>query len=250
MMLEAIIIDDEEGARFLLRDLLENNFTDQLAIKGEADGVETGIAAIQKLKPNLVFLDIKMQDGTGFDLLDRIENLSFEVIFVTAYDEFAIKAFEFSAFGYILKPIKKANLISTIENLRKRQDQNITEKDQQLKVLVENYANNDKVKKLVVTKVKGFEVVDIDTIIRLEGDGNYTNIVTTEKAKITSSKNLKQFEDLLLEMGFFRIHLSTIVNLRYVKGYSNKKGGQVQLIDGSTAKLSRYRKEAFLSRFY
>lgn len=249
-MIEAVIIDDESGARFMLRELLEKNFSDRITVKGEANGMKTGVELIRKHQPKLVFLDIKMPDGTGFELLEELEDTSFEVVFVTAYSNFAVKAFQFSAFGYLLKPIKRNDFVKTIEKLIARLTHLTDTKNQRLKVLIENYSEDKKVNKLVVRKTMGFDVVEIDKIIHLEGDGNYTHIVSSVGDKITSSKNLGKFEELLADMGFFRIHISTIINLRFVKAYSSENGGQVEMSDGSVFKLSRYRKEAFLSRFY
>lgn len=249
-MIKAVIIDDESGARFMLSELIAKKFANRIKIVGEADGIAEGEQTVRNHQPDLVFLDIKMQDGTGFELLERFEELTFEVIFVTAYNNFAIKAFEFSAFGYLLKPIKSSDFIKTVEKLEKRFSQLKASKKERFKVLIDNYANNEKVKKLVITKAKGFEVVHIDKIICLEGDGNYTHIQLLDGKKITSSKNLKQFESLLLDLGFFRIHISTLINLSFVKGYSSKNGGEVEMCDGSLLKISRYRKAEFLNRFY
>lgn len=247
-MINSLIIDDEKGARFVIRDLVAKHFKG-IEIVGEADGVESGIEAIYKHKPDFIFLDIQMRTGTGFDLLEKIKEINFEVIFVTAYNEYALDAFKFSAFGYLLKPIKtqdfcdvvgklEANLLSSKKDLNKR-----------LKVLVENYGDGGKVQKLVIPNIEGFQIVKIATIIRLEGDGNYTHFVTTENKKITATKNIGEYEKLLNNYGFFRIHQSTIINLSYVEKYLKEDGGKVEMIDGVSLKISRYRKSAFLNRF-
>jgi two-component system, LytTR family, response regulator len=247
-MIKALIIDDEKDARFLLRNMLENNFLEQIEILGEADDVETGIEAIKRYNPDLVFLDIKMPQGTGFNLLSQFKEINFEVIFVTAYDKFAIKAFKFSAFGYLMKPIKKDELGIVVQKLTDRIETKKGTTDKRLKILVENFDDN-KIKKLVIGNVSGFKVIELERLIRLEGDGNYTNFILEKDKKLTSTKNLGEYQDLLHDHGFFRIHQSTIVNLKHVVGFNREEGGTVEMTDNQKLKLSRHRKESFMQRF-
>lgn len=247
-MINALIIDDEKDARFMLRTQLAKHFTGSVTIVGEADDVQTGLQAITSLKPDVVFLDIKMPSGTGFDLLQKLNQIDFEVVFITAHDDYAIRAFQFSAFGYLLKPIKTAELKTIIERLTSHIELLKKGADNRLKILVENYGDDRKIKKLVVTSVEGFQVLDIEEIIRLEGDRNYTNFILSHGKKITTSKTMGDYEELLNDFGFFRIHQSTIINLRHVKGY--KKGDEeVEMLDGKFVKLSRHRKADFLKFF-
>lgn len=247
-MINALIIDDEKDARFLLKAQLSKHFAANVKILGEADDVQTGVQAIQLLKPDVVFLDIKMPSGTGFDLLQKIDTINFEVVFITAHDDYAIRAFQFSAFGYLLKPIKTAELKTIIERLASHIELLKKGADNRLKILVENYGDDRKIKKLVVTGVEGFQVLNIEDIIRLEGDRNYTRFVLDNGKKVTTSKTMGDYEELLNDFGFFRIHQSTIVNLRHVKGY--KKGDEeVEMLDGKFVKLSRHRKADFLKFF-
>lgn len=247
-MIRAIIIDDEKGARFLLRSLIEKHIK-SVQIIGEADGVESGIEVINKYQPDLVFLDIQMRTGTGFDLLKKIDKINFEVIFITAFNRYAIEAFKFSAFGYLLKPIKTSELKEVIVKLEGRLVGLQKGVNERLKVLVENYGNDGEIHKLIITHVEGFQVVKVKNIIRLEGDGNYTHFILDNKKKITTTKNLGEYEKLLNEYGFFRIHQSTIISLRHVIGYQKGDGGLVEMTDGASLKVSRDRKKNFLERF-
>ncbi len=247
-MINALIIDDEKDARFLLAIQLTKHFSDIIKIVGEAEGIESGVKTIKELKPDVVFLDIKMHSGTGFDLLQEFKNPDFEVVFVTAYDNYALKAFQFSAFGYLLKPIKTSELKLIVERLQGHLQLLRSATESRMKVLLENYGDDKKIKKLVVTDAEGFQVLNIEEILRLEGDRNYTRFILLNDKKITTSKTMGEYEDLLNDFGFFRIHQSTIVNLRYVKGY-NKADEEVEMTDGKFLKLSRYRKTDFFDRF-
>lgn len=247
-MIKALIIDDEKDARYVLHTLIEQCF-DKVKVIAEADGIETGVDAIKKYQPDVVFLDIQMRTGTGFDLLQQLEDINFEVIFVTAYNQYAVDAFKFSAFGYLLKPIRSKELRSVIDKLDKYISERKKDASKRLKILIENYGNKGEVQKLIIANVEGFQVVEIKDIIRLEGDSNYTHFVIKGGQKITSSKNIGAYEELLSEHGFFRVHQSTIINLRHVTGYIKGDGGEVTMIDSSRVRVSRHRKEDFLKRF-
>ena len=248
-MIRALIIDDEKDARFLLRNLLRLNYSNLITVIDEADDVDTGIKSIKKNKPDLVFLDIKMPQGTGFDLLQKLDTVDFEVIFITAYDNFAVKAFQFSAFGYLLKPIKTSELDSTITRLKDHLELLKEGTDKRLKVLIENYGDDKKIRKIVISNMEGFKVIEVDDVLRLEGDRNYTHFIITGNKRITTSKTLSDYEELLNDHGFFRIHQSTIINLRHVKGYIKGDGGAVEMTDGKNFQVSRNRKQDFLKRF-
>ena len=248
-MMKCVIIDDEADARFLLSNIIHKNFKDQVEIVAEADNIADGINVIKKHQPEVVFLDIRMREGTGFDLLEKIEDKNFEVVFVTAFDHYAIKAIQFSAFGYLMKPIKIKELKHVVETLNVHFASQKESVSKRLKVLIENYGDDRKIKKLVIPNMEGFKVVAIEDIIRLEGDRNYTNFVVSENKKITSTKTLGEYETLLVDFGFFRIHQSTIVNLRHVKGYVKGDGGSVEMTDGKQLQVSRHRKANFVKRF-
>jgi len=248
-MIKAILIDDEEDARFMLRNKLESIYRDKIQILAEADGVKTGMEAIDRHKPDLVFLDIQMADGSGFDLLNRLPEKDFETVFVTAYNQYAIKAFSFSALGYLMKPIKTDDFTQTIDVILQHFDKYRSNAEKRMKVLIENYGDDHVIKKLVIPSSKGFDVVNVEDIVKLEGDRNYTNFVTKDQIRISSSKTMGEYETLLNEYGFFRIHQSTIVNLRYVKGYVKGDGGLVEMANGEQLQLSRNRKNEFMKRF-
>jgi len=242
-----ILIDDESDARFLLRNTIETHFAERLEIIAEADGVESGLKCINENEVDLVFLDVQMRDGNGFDLLQKLEHISFEIIFVTAYDKFAVKAFQFSAFGYLMKPIRTSELQKLVDTFLKKQ-QSVDANDKRIKVLIENYGDERKIMKLVISNMEGFKVMEIEDIIRLEGDGNYTRFILTGNKKETASKNLGVYEDLLNDYGFFRSHQSTLINLRHVTGFL-KNNDMIEMSDHEKVKLSRYRKAEFVKRF-
>ncbi len=247
-MIQTLIIDDEEDARFMLRSLIERHFSDKVEVAGEADSVSDGIELITRLKPELVFLDIRMNRETGFDLLQAIENKDFEVVFVTAYDQYAVNAFRFSAMGYLMKPIKISALREVIEAVVKKSAEDRIDARKRLKVLIENYGDDRKISKLVISNMEGFRVLDIEEIIRLEGDRNYTHFILRDGKRILATKTLGDYERLLNEFGFFRIHQSTVVNLRHVTAF-HRADNTVEMIDGTQSSVSRQRKAAFLERF-
>lgn len=247
-MIKAVIIDDEKDARFILRNQLENHFGERVSILGEADDVQSGYDLIEQLRPELVFLDVQMRTGTGFDLLKKFEPFEFEVIFITAYNEFAVQAFKVNAFDYLLKPIKRSELEKSIEKYEQRVAAQKADQDKRIKMQIANYGKGD-IQKLIVNNMEGFRIIDINDILRLEGDRNYTHIILLNKTKVTSSRSLGEYEQMLSEYGFFRIHQSTIVSLRYVTGFRKAHDGYVEMIDGSELKVSRSRKQEFIARF-
>jgi len=249
-MIKAIIVEDESRARQLLRAMVDQHLSGRVTVVGEADDVTSGLAAIKKHKPDLVFLDIRMPGGTGFDLLEQVGQTDFEIIFVTAYDEYAIKAFQLSAFGYLLKPITPSDLQEVISRLENQLQLLKGASSKRVKVLIENYGDDRKIKKLIINHMNGFDVSLVEDIIRLEGDGNYTNFIITEGRKVITSRTLGEYEELLFDLGFYRIHQSTIVNLRHVTRYLKGAGGNVIMSDGQSFKVSRYRKAGFLKYFW
>lgn len=249
MKIKAVIIDDESDARYLLRRLLEKHCSEQVEILGEADDVAPGVSLIQEVKPDLVFLDIKMKKGTGFDLLAKIGKPDFDVIFVTAYDQYAIRAFQFSAFGYLLKPLKSRDLKELVTRYAQKQKPAPKEVENRIKVLVSQYQGESEIRRIVISHMQGFEVVDIDQIVRLESDNNISHFHLTDKKRITSGKTLKEYEELLEDFGFYRVHQSHIINLNFVKGYRKTDGGYINMLDGTTVPVSRARRAGFMRRF-
>lgn len=246
---KTVIIDDEESARGTLKTILSRYFK-EIEVVGEGSNVASGFETINSVKPELVFLDIKMPDGTGFDLLNKIDNIDFEVVFTTAYDNYAIKAFQASAMGYLLKPIDIDELGTVLEKIKKVLSGPTKGKSRRLQVLMENYGGREgQIKKLVIPNIDGYEVVEIHDLVRCEGERNYTKFILDNGKKILASKTLKEYEELLVEHGFFRIHKSHLVNLHHVKRYLKTDGGTVEMTDGSSLQLSREKKEAFARKF-
>ncbi|HYG52198.1 MAG TPA: LytTR family DNA-binding domain-containing protein [Flavobacteriales bacterium] len=247
--IRTVIIDDEQTARFVLRNKLEEYFSDTVHIAGEADDIASGLALIHETNPQLLFLDIRLRNGTGFELLNQLENINFEVVFVTAYDNFAIQAFEFSATGYLLKPVKIDDLRKTIGRVGvhiQKQDNH----DTRIRVLIDNYNSaQGQIKRMVISSMAGFEVVNMDEIIRLEAERNYTHFILTDGRKMTVSKTIGNYEPLLAEHGFYRVHQSHIINLRHVRSYLKAEGGKVKMSDGEIIYISRQRKNGFTELF-
>lgn len=219
-MIKAIIIDDEEAAVRVLTHLIKDYIPD-LEIIATARNVPDGVLAINRNKPDVVFLDIEMPDYSGFELLEFFNEVKFEIIFTTAYSQYAVQAFEVSAVDYVLKPIQIAKLEEAIVKLRNRLES--SGMNERLLVLKENLREN-RVKKIALPVSDGLLFVNIDEIIHLDADGAYTNVWIKGHPTIMVSKNLKYFEDLLVkEPGFFRPHRSHIINLNYLKKYSRTK---------------------------
>lgn len=240
-MKKAIIIDDENRTRDLIAKMINSFGLDIEAIPA-GENVQSGIKAIQEHQPDIVFLDIQMPDGTGFDLLKAIPNKNFEVIFITAHEEFAIKAIKFSALDYILKPVDPEELRNAVE--RALRTMNEKRDETQFDALHHNISPQQK-RRLVLKTQESVHVVDLDQIIRCESDRNYTSFYLTENRKILVSKTLKEFETLLIGYNFIRVQQSHLINLDYVDRYNKGNGGSVVMRDGSEVPLSPAKREIF-----
>lgn len=244
-MLTAIIVDDEKNGRALLALLLNENCPN-VTVLDSADSADKALELINKLNPDLVFLDIEMPGGSGFDLLNKIERPDFSVIFVTAYDKYAVKAFKFSAIDYLLKPVDEEELIRAVAEAVKHKKENLFPSIDALK---KNYNTlRSESGKLGLTTQTGLVFIEIKDLIRCEADGKYTNCFLTDHNKIMVSRNLKEFEDFLSEHNFIRIHHSHLVNMEYIKQYQSGRGGYVIMSDGSTVDVSQRKKDEFLKR--
>ncbi|MBN2682773.1 MAG: response regulator transcription factor [Bacteroidales bacterium] len=239
-MIRTIIIDDEMQGRKTLRNFI-NKYCSNVEIVGEAESVKEGLEAIILNSPDLILLDINLPDGTGFDLLEKLPKMDFKVIFVTAYNQHAIKAFKYSAIDYILKPIDPDLLVEAISKVKK--DDRLSEIEKKLEALL---SNRKSVEKLALPSSNGILLVKIDDIIRCESDSNYTNIFLQNKQKILVTKTLKDYDDILSDVGFFRVHKSHLINLRFVKQYIKGEGGYVIMEDNSQVEVSRRRKDEFI----
>lgn len=236
---KVVIVDDERGGRTTLRNQLNSLFGDKLRIE-EVNSVASGIKKIEEVEPDIVLLDVMMGDGSGFDLLERCNYKGFSLIFVTAHEKYAIKAFKFSAIDYLLKPVENDALkVAMTKSMEESQDNSLSAK---LDVL---FSNKKELSKLVIPTQKGIEIVLVKDIIRLEADGNYSKIIM-EDGLIMSSKTLKEFDKILSNSGFFRVHKSYLINMDKVKRFLNEDGGMVVTIDGAKVEIARRRKEMFL----
>jgi two-component system, LytTR family, response regulator len=258
-MVRAIIIDDEAKSRKLLRNLL-NEYCEEIEIIDLADSVESGVKSILKNKPDLVFLDIEMPDGTGFDLLERIGQLQPEVIFTTAYDQYAIKAIHLSVLDYLLKPINLVDLKGAVAKVNSKLTQQAESHsvNKSLQVLLENSKAMTNDKKIGLSTQNGINFVYIKDIIMCKAEGNYSIIYLAGKQRQEMvSRTLKEFEDMLTEFNFFRVHRTYLINLGHIKEYSRTNqssdydgdGGSVIMNNNTHVPVSRDRRKHLLERF-
>jgi two-component system LytT family response regulator len=238
-MYKAVIIEDEHRLREALSILLEMVADDQVQVVGYAEHADDAVKLINRLKPDLVFLDIMLKDGTGFDVLQRIDYRGFHLIFTTAYEEHAIRAFKYSAIDYLLKPIDQEELKLSIDRIKDIQQKMVGE--QQVQELHENLQKAPE--RLVLPTLEAMHVVKVDEIVRCETSGSYTTFLLADGRKIIVSKPLKNYEDILLPPLFFRVHQSHLINVHYIQSYS--KEGLIQMKDKATIPISRAKKEAF-----
>jgi len=241
--LRALIVDDERNARFTLREMLQR-FCPTVNVLAEADGVATALDLAREIDFDVVFLDIQMMDGSGFDFLKQLDEVNFEVIFTTAFDQFAIKAIKYSALDYLLKPLDTEELIAAVDKVQLRTDEN--ESTKKLDVLLDNFSEEDK-QKLVLSTSEGMHIVQIKNIMRCEADDYYTRFFLVDGRMIMVSKTLKDSEELLAGQAFVRSHKSHLVNMEYVKKYVKSDGGYLELRDGTRIPVSRRKKELILS---
>lgn len=243
-MIRSIIIDDEQHCIDRVKHLMARH--PNLALIGEYTGAASGIKGLKTLKPDVVFLDVQIKAHTGFDVLRALESHPFEVVFITAFDAYAVQAFKFSAVDYLLKPIDAEDFNLAIEKVAER----LATKDFSQKVshLLANTVQPDRLKKISVPTFEGFEFLEVADIVRCQADINYTTIFTRNGQKLLVSKTLKSFEELLVDCNFFRVHNSHLINLEYIKKYTKGKGGYVTLKDNSVIEVSMRRKEGFLAR--
>jgi len=243
-MKKIVIIDDENRTRELIARMIDS-FGFDVVTYPEGENVQSGIEAIEMHQPDIVFLDIQMPDGTGFDVIRSIENKSFEVIFITAHEEFAIKAIKFSALDYLLKPIDTTELKAALEKALDAIDDK--KESSQFDALQKNIQPSEK-RRLVLKTQESVHVVELDQIIRCEADRNYTSFFLKDSKKILVSKTLKEYETLLSGHNFLRVQQSHLVNIDYVDRYDKKNGGAVVMKDGSEVPLSPAKRDLFFKR--
>lgn len=243
--LRAILIDDEISGLSALYEKLQRHCP-EVEVLRQCDAAENGITAIETLRPDLVFLDVEMPVMNGFVLLQNLEYKNFELIFVTAYDQYAIKAIRYSALDYLLKPVEVDELKAAVEKALEKK--HVTEAgNPSLNLLLENLMlEKKKFKRIAIPSRDGLQFVKIEDIIYLEASVNYTLIYLTGGVKLTASRNLKEFEELLPSDIFVRIHHSYIINLGCVEKYIRGEGGQVKLSNNVILDVAKRKKQEFL----
>ena len=243
-MIRTLIVDDEANNRRNLRELLENHFPN-MEVVGDADGVVTGLEAIIKNCPELVLLDIRLKDGDAFDLLNELGQITFKIIFITAYEEYALKAIKFSALDYLLKPVRLEDLR---EAIAKAESQILKELNLQLAELSNNLKPSQS-KRIVLRTADKLHFIPVTEIMRCEADRNYTTFFLAEGRKIVVSGTMREYEDILSEQGFYRLHKSHIVNLSFIQSYEKADGGTVILTDGTHVPVAMRKKNQLIELF-
>ncbi len=241
--MKAVIIEDEKQAIMALQQEIKSNCPD-VKICGNASTVKDGINLINETQPEIVFLDIQLKDGTGFDLLEKLGNNNFKVIFTTAYSKYAIQAIRISALDYLLKPIDSSQLIRAIE---KAKNIDLNKMQLQINGLIQNRNINPLRKKIALQTSKGVFMYEFNSIIRIQSEGNYSGIYLNSGKKEIVAKTLKEFEELLQDFGFIRIHHSHLINLHHLESYISKDGGYVVLNDKTSLPVSKRKKSDLLS---
>lgn len=237
-MIRAIIIDDEERSVTSLKNLL-NISSMEVEVVGVAYNVEQGFDLIQRTAFEVLFLDIEMPDGTGFDLLDKVERVNFDVCFITAFNQYAIKAFRYAALDYLMKPIDFEELESALGRVRQY---NVSAGNDRVNLLLENHKAESRFKKLAIATTAGVFYFDVEDIVRCEADGSYTKLFANGSKSVMASKSIKEYEGLLPNY-FCRVHKSHLVNFNYIKQFMSGESPQLILKDESIVAVSRRRKQ-------
>ncbi|HXB06945.1 MAG TPA: LytTR family DNA-binding domain-containing protein [Puia sp.] len=245
-MIRTILVDDEIDSIRVLQKLL-GAFCPQVSVVGTAGGVESALDLIRETKPDLVFLDIEMAQGNAFDLLNQLMPLEFQVIFVTAFDNYAIRAFKYSAVDYLLKPVDIDDLRDAVARVREKPETN--DLVQQMKILLENVGTLQiSQQKMAIPTITGLIFIPVQDIVRFEAKGNYTTIFLSNGGTVLATRTIKDYEDVLPEAIFCRIHSSHIINLSRIEKYQKGRGGSVIMDDGSTIEVAVRRREEFLRK--
>jgi two-component system LytT family response regulator len=245
-MVRTVIIDDENHVRETIGRLLAMHCP-QVKVVGAADGVESGLKIIRNLHPHLVLLDIRMDDGTGFDLLHKFETIDFKVIFITAYEKYAVQAFKFAAIDFLLKPVNPEELAEAVKRAEFLVQEHL---QSQLQTLEENLKTDIRQKKKVVLKtLENIYLVDLQNITHFESDGCYTYVHTTTGDRILISKTLREFDDMLIDSGFYRVHKSYLINLSQINRFEKHEGGYIILNNDCKIPVASRKREELLDLF-
>jgi len=243
-VLKIILIDDEAPVRANMKALLAK-YVPESEIIGEADGVQAGLALLEKEEPDILFLDVEMKDGTGFDLLSQHGTPAFHIIFATGFDQYAVKAFKYSAIDYLIKPIDPIELKAAVDRVA---NQPKALQPQQVDNLVQNNKRSSDDQKLILKDLENIYLVSLKEIIRCESENNYTLFWLEDGRKITITITLKEYERLLSDQGFFRSHQSHLINLQHFDRYDKKEGGTIYMKGGGSVPLSSRKKDQFLEK--
>jgi two-component system LytT family response regulator len=250
MRIRTIIVDDERNNQQTLELLLED--IEEIELVGKAGNADEARALVATEKPQLLFLDINMPGEDGFQFLESIPNRDFEVIFVSAYNDYGIKALKVSAADYLLKPVSYDELTLAVEKVTRIIEGRNEQQTKQQRSIIDNLIQNTKAPpqavKIALPHVGGISFINLEDISYLQADSNYTILHRVNMQKLVVSKTLKEFEDILQDKGFMRVHKSNIVNLRYVKEYSTLEGGIIRMNDGGEVAISRRMQDEFLKR--
>lgn len=246
--MKALIIEDEQKSREMLATLIKKNFP-QITVAGLGKNVAEGVELIKTLQPELLFLDISMPDGTGFDVLEKVQGFKFDIIFTTATDKHALKAIKYSACDYLLKPIDIEELKVAVEKVLAKKTSPTMPSMENLQFLIQNLKRtDDNYNKITLPTGNAYEIINIKDIIRCEADGSYTNFHLVGGKKLMVSASLKHYEDLLPENDFIRIHHHHLINMNHVVRFLKVDGGYAIMTDGTQLEISRRKKDAFLER--
>jgi len=246
---KALIADDEYQSRKLIEKMLSLYFP-MLITQHEAENIKEAMEVIDSVHPDLIFLDIQMNGEVGFELLDKITGSNFELIFVTAHNEFAVRAFKYNALGYLMKPIDPGDFQSAVATALHKINQGRQTSREQINSFEQQWKAKDKFPdKIIIPATEGYHIVPLNQILYCQSKSNYTEFYLLDKSKLISSHTMGQYEDLLHEHNFFRVHRSFMINLDFIKMYRKGDGGTVVMNDGKEIEVSRSNKEELLKLF-
>lgn len=240
--MEVVLIDDERSMRDNMKALLQKHVAEATVI-GEAEGVVEGLELLSSISPDVLFLDVEMKDGTGFDLISRYGKPDFQIIFVTGHDKYAIKAFKYSAIDYLLKPVDPRELRSAIEKVVRT---TAAEQEQLISNFLDNNEKQLQDRNIVLKDADSVYLVAIKEIVRCQSDNNYTKFFLEDGRKLMVSRTLKEYERLFDDQPFFRAHQSHLINLQFFSKYEKREGGVVSMKDGSKIPVATRKKDALL----
>lgn len=242
MSLRTLIVDDEEAGRKTLQNLLQE-YCPEVQVLGQAQSVAEAIAQIEALQPELVLLDVELRPGSGFDVLKHFHPAPFQVIFCTAFDHYAIRAFEFAAVHYLRKPVDILDLQEAVRRCRKPS----SDISEQIGLLINGFRKRE-IGKVALPTMEGFSFVEVEQIVNLVGEGSYTRFFLLSGEDLLVSRRIGHYEDLFAQDLFFRVHQSHLINLRHITRFVNTKNGRVALSHGREVPVARNRKKDLLDQ--